>query len=68
MAGTYYAQSREYDARAGRFTSEDVIKGYAAYPETLNAYEYCLLNPLKYIGPTGQIYIVAWSYSKNDTK
>ena len=35
VAGTYYAQAREYDAWAGRFVSEDIIKGSTAYPKTV---------------------------------
>ncbi len=54
VAGTYYAQAREYDAGSGRFTSEDVVKGSAAYPETLNAYGYCWGNPVKYVDRDGR--------------
>ena len=53
VAGTYYAQAREYDAGSGRFTSEDVVKGSAADPETLNAYGYCWGNPVKYVDRDG---------------
>ena len=53
-AGTYYAQAREYDAWSGRFTGEDIIKGSAAYPETLNAYGYCWGNPLKFVDRDGR--------------
>ncbi len=54
VAGTYHAQAREYDAWSGRFTSEDVIKGSAAYPETLNAYGYCWGNPLMFVDRDGR--------------
>lgn len=54
VAGTYYAQAREYDAWSGRFTSEDIIKGSAAYPETLNAYGYCWGNPVNYVDRDGR--------------
>ena len=53
VAGTYYAQAREYDAWAGRFVSEDVIKGNVAYPKTLNAYGYCWGNPVKFVDRDG---------------
>ncbi len=53
VAGTYYAQAREYDAGSGRFTSEDVVKGSAAYPETLNAYGYCWGNPVMFVDRDG---------------
>ncbi len=54
VAGTYYAQAREYDAGSGRFTSEDVVKGNAVYPETLNAYGYCWGNPLVFVDRDGR--------------
>ena len=54
VAGTYYAQAREYDAGSGRFTGEDVIKGSAAYPKTLNAYGYCWENPVNYVDWDGE--------------
>ena len=54
VAGTYYAQAREYDAGSGRFTSEDVVKGSAAYPETLNAYGYCWGNPVMFVDRDGR--------------
>jgi RHS repeat-associated protein len=59
IAGTYYAQAREYDAWSGRFTSEDVVKGSVAYPETLNAYGYCWGNPVKYVDRDGEFPLLA---------
>ena len=41
--GLYFAQARRYDAGAGRFISEDFIKGHIAVPYTMNHYSYCLL-------------------------
>ena len=54
VAGTYYAQAREYDAGSGRFTSEDMVKGSVTYPETLNAYGYCWGNPLMFVDRDGR--------------
>ena len=54
IAGTYYAQAREYDAWSGRFTGEDVVKGSVTYPETLNAYGYCWGNPVNYVDRDGE--------------
>ena len=54
VAGTYYAQAREYDAWSGRFTSEDVVKGSVTYPETLNVYGYCWGNPLMFVDRDGE--------------
>ena len=41
VAGTYFAQAREYIAGVGRFSGEDWIKGSIGYPTSLNAYGYC---------------------------
>ena len=40
IAGTYYAQAREYLAESGRFQERDIIKGQTSYPLTLNEYIY----------------------------
>ncbi len=65
VAGTYYAQAREYDAGSGRFTSEDVVKGSAAYPETLNAYGYCWGNPLVFVDRDGREPEEAYTYDRD---
>ncbi len=39
--GVYFAQARRYDAGAGRFVSEDFLKGHIAVPYTMNHYSYC---------------------------
>lgn len=49
IAGTYFAQAREYLPQAGRFAGEDAAK----YGQ--NWYAYCNGNPLSYIDPTGLI-------------
>ena len=54
VAGTYYAQAREYQAEVGRFTSEDIIRGFVIYPITLNHYGYCWDNPGKYVDYDGE--------------
>ena len=38
IAGTYYAQAREYQADLGRFQERDIIKGQTSYPLTINEY------------------------------
>ena len=53
VAGTYYAQAREYDAGSGRFTSEDVVKGNLCFPIGLNPYLYCQNQPIDYIDLNG---------------
>lgn len=55
VAGTYFAQAREYDEQYGRFHGVDVVKGNVYLPITQNEYKYCLNQPIKYIDPTGCI-------------
>ena len=51
--GLYFAQARRYDASAGRFISEDKIKGFADAPFTLNAYSYCWNKPTELVDLNG---------------
>lgn len=53
IAGTYYAQAREYKAELGRFAGVDIIKGYAKAPYTLNEYGYCWGNPIMLVDLDG---------------
>ena len=53
MSGMYYAQARYYDAQAGRFISEDILKGSTALPQSLNAYTYCWNQPLTLVDRDG---------------
>ena len=41
IAGTYYAQAREYRAELGRFAGVDENKGFIICPKTLYSYTYC---------------------------
>ncbi len=52
IAGTYYAQAREYRTELGRFAVVDPIK------KGLNWYAYCRNNSLKYFDPLGSEKIV----------
>ena len=54
IAGTYYAQAREYLAGKGRFAGQDLIAGFVSIPILFNRYEYCRENPLKYIDLNGK--------------
>ena len=54
VADTYFAQAREYMAGVGRFAGEDWIKGKIYYPQTINIYAYCLVNPLKFYDPSSE--------------
>ena len=58
--GLYFAQARRYDAGAGRFSSEDFIKGHIAVPYTMNHYNYCWNRPMDLVDlngmtPTGPV-------------
>jgi len=46
ITGNYFAQAREYSPDVGRFMSEDLIKGFAPSPSTLNHYSYCWNQPI----------------------
>ena len=51
--GLYFAQARRYDAGAGRFISEDLIKGHTAVPYTMNHYSYCFNRPMDLVDLNG---------------
>ena len=38
IAGTYYAQAREYLAESGRFAGQDLIAGFLDMPFSMNRY------------------------------
>lgn len=53
VAGTYYAQAREYQAEVGRFAGRDIVKGYFIVPMSLNEYSYCIpFKPEYYLKKT----------------
>lgn len=51
-------KARWYDSGAGQFTSADTFEGNAFNPLSLNLYTYVINNPLKYVDPTGNQYII----------
>ena len=55
VAGTYFAQAREYVPGVGRFGGEDWIKGSISYPTSLNAYGYCHGNPMVWVDRDGKL-------------
>ena len=55
IAGTYYAQAREYRPMEGRFSAKDVIKGSLTAPLTLNRYGYCWGNPVNLTDRNGKM-------------
>ena len=46
-------EDRRYDAGAGRFISEDFIKGHTAVPYTMNHYSYCFNRPMDLVDLNG---------------
>lgn len=52
--GLYFALARRYDAGAGRFVSEDSVRGSVTAPFTLNRYTYCWNQPTDYIDLNGR--------------
>ena len=55
VSGLKFAQARFYDASAGRFQSEDNVKGFITAPFTLNHYGYCWENPVGLVDIDGNI-------------
>ena len=53
IAGTYFAQAREYKESYGRFNSRDYIKGTFTEPISFNEYVYCYNNSFSYIDLNG---------------
>ncbi len=49
-----YANARYYDAKTGRFCSEDLMRGTTMDPESQNLYTYCRNNPITHIDPNGK--------------
>lgn len=67
ISGLMYAQARYYNKEMGSFISADkncFINPYNS--KSMNLYTYVQGNPLKYIDPSGEVYIVAWSYGSHD--
>ena len=59
LAGTYFAQAREYNPALGRFMAEDIIRGTVLYPQSLNHYAYCYNNPEGFVDEDGEWATVA---------
>jgi len=53
--GNIYLRARYYDPDAGRFISEDSVRGDANDPLSLNLYTYSSNNPIMFIDPTGHM-------------
>lgn len=53
VAGTLFAEAREYDPLTGRFAARDRHAGMGGVPQTLNKYSYCWNSPLGYVDVNG---------------
>ena len=54
IAGTYYAQAREYLAENGRFAEQDLIAGFMELPFSMNRYSYCFNAPMVLVDLDGE--------------
>jgi RHS repeat-associated protein len=52
-----YYEARYYNSNIGRFISIDPWSGDITDPQSLNKYAYVRNNPLKYVDPSGEVYI-----------
>ena len=57
--GLYYLRARFYDPYIGRFTTEDSYWGEDENPLSLNLYTYCANDPVRYVDPSGHV----WMYN-----
>ena len=55
----YFAQARRYNPSAGRFVSEDRVRGFKEAPYTLNYYVYCWNHPTDYVDENGKFVLTA---------
>lgn len=53
--GLYYCWNRYYDPGTYRFITADLYPGELGSPATMNAYVYCVGNPMSWIDPTGLV-------------
>lgn len=53
VAGTWFAQARQYRSGVGMFDARDRFGGEITTPETVNPYTYCINDPLNYTDKSG---------------
>lgn len=51
--GMIHLRARQYEPTMMRFNQEDIIRGSASDPISLNRYLYCHNNPLSFSDPSG---------------
>jgi RHS repeat-associated protein len=61
LGSLMFFNARYFSPYLGRFISADTIVPGAGNPQALNRYSYALSNPLKYIDPSGHVYLCAQS-------
>lgn len=74
--GLDYFNARYYSSRHGRFTSVDPENAGAdpSDPQSWNAYAYARNNPLKYVDPSGEEYLICdkdgkcWKHNDSDVR
>ena len=59
IAENYFAQARQYTPEAGRFVSQDRVKGNIYNPITHNNYLYCVNDPVQYVDLDGNFVLAA---------
>ena len=62
VSGLNYAQARYHAPEAGRFVSEDVVKGHINMPKSLNAYTYCWNQPMTMVDLDGRVPCPRYDY------
>ena len=65
--GLYYYGARYYNAKIGRFVSQDPWGGDLKDPQSLNKYAYVRNNPMKYVDPTGMFNVETGEVEDGDT-
>jgi RHS repeat-associated protein len=60
----YYLRARYYSPSLRRFLTRDPHPGRKTDPQTLNPYQYCVNNPLRFIDPSG-LWLVEEGYGKS---
>jgi len=58
LTGLYYYRTRYYDAGVGRFLTKDKFPSDLIEPSSINRYSYVANNPLNFVDPTGEIFLI----------
>ena len=61
----YYLRARYYDQGVGRFTQMDTFQGYEIDPRTLHKYLYTPADPVNFVDPSGNIFLLSQSVANN---